>query len=77
MVIVGKMDGARIIVLPEEHQVEIAGMPCVDDVVELRGKVYRVTNSTRVDEWHDITDEFCEVAGWELYQPPIQLEDVL
>lgn len=71
--LVGKMDGANIIVLPEEHWLPSSGEPLNGDVVEIDGKIWSYGSWVR----REVTHEFAELAGWELPEYATQYEEVL
>lgn len=73
--LVGKMDGARMIPIPETHQMGMAGTPLCGDIVEVLGRCYQVMSvwipdvdpakSTSVDEVMliDVTHAFRLLQG--------------
>ena len=66
--LIGKMDGQDIIVLPPSHYIEMSlGNELEDDIVEVLGRVYKITRAGRID----ITEEYCAAAGW--YHPTYAL----
>ena len=71
--LIGKMDGDRIVVLPESDYIVMGGDPLDGDIVEILGRVYKCTARGNID----ITEEYCLVAGW--YHPLLAIEkkDVL
>lgn len=70
--VVGKRSGPDLVPLEEKYYEEISGEPLVGDVFVRRGKVY--VKTTQGDR--DVTYEFSELAGWEMYEPPLQWSDV-
>lgn len=73
--VVGKVINAEIVPLAESDFEYISGDPLIDDVFmrEGGGKVYKKTTQGEFD----VTHEYCELAGWELYEPPLQESEVL
>jgi hypothetical protein len=71
--IVGKRCGPDLVPLEEKYYEQISGEPLVDDVFMRHGKVFARTKQGD----RDVTHEFCELAGWEMYEPPLQWSDVL
>lgn len=71
--LIGKMDGDRIVVLPEAHYMVSNGESPVDDIVEILGRIYKVTARGNID----ITEEYCAAAGWHHPLMAIQYEDVM
>lgn len=71
--LIGKMDGDRIVVLPESEYMVSSGEPCVDDIVEIGGRVYKIADGGRID----ITSLYCLVADWYPPEFPLLYEDVL
>jgi len=48
-------------VLPEsQYEVMSSGSELEDDIVEVLGRVYKITRAGRVD----ITEKYCAAAGW-------------
>ena len=73
IIVVGKMDGRKIVPLPESQYDVIAGTPLVGDVVEMGGKISVVGQGG----WHEVTREFIELVGWDMDLPfPAKRSDV-
>lgn len=71
--LVGKMDGANIVVLPEEQWLPSSGEPLNGDVVEINGKIYSYGTWSR----QDVTLDYARLAGWDMPKYATTYEEVL
>ncbi len=71
--LIGKMDGENIVVLPESHYIVMSSDGLDDDIIEVLGRIYKVTACGNID----ITQEYCKIAGWHGYAAAIEYVDVM